>query len=122
LDELGSLWAEYAERVAARTAPNARSLYLVPAAGHAEMLFIGWDHTVVRAVQTAEVRKYSTEAPLEQQVILLRAALSPAEGQAFGYLSPETLHAIRARLLKAGLDAPEVDLWEVYHAPTPQKG
>ncbi|MFD8648653.1 hypothetical protein [Streptomyces mirabilis] len=118
LQELRALWAEFAARVAENEAPYARALYLVKTSGDAEMVLIEHDHTVRSAPHPLQARFAEEAASLDQQVLLLKTSLkdSTERGFAYGYLSPAALLAIRTQLLDAGLDAPEVDLWEAFKA------
>lgn len=115
LTELAEAWADYVERAAEGTAEYERILYLIGAGGGSEAVFILQDSTARLSNQSRESRVKETELRGNAgRCLLLLKSAAQANASGWSFLMPEAIRSIRATLTDAGLNAPDLGLWEVF--------
>ncbi|WP_428957908.1 hypothetical protein [Streptomyces sp. cg35] len=132
LGALRAVWDKTAEAVKTGPSPYERSIYVIHASGHAEMLFfklVGDNldrfQEVLQAHHFAESRRMEAQLDVETLTELLENSLAEAakHKNAYHWLTPPMLQAARGHLVTAfGEDIPEIPMWEVFEAPISSKG
>jgi hypothetical protein len=124
LTELAELWSRFAEQAAGAEPDRARGIFLIKADGSGEMLAVDHEGGLRTADFSAENLAYQSATPLKQCISMLRLMCKDADrppGQRT-YPLPQSIDRVRALLGEAGLDAPEVHIWEVYTTSAAEKG
>lgn len=118
IEELAGAWGEFVEMWRTYDGPRERRIALAQADGGEETVYLAeqgedwW--RVCRSADEIAFQERVLADPL-QCVRLLRATVDDSQGRDKpNTLFPEGVRAVRRHLIGAGLEPPEVDLWEVY--------
>lgn len=124
LTELAELWGEYVQHIADATPGRSRGIFLYKADGSGEMLSINKEGELRVAPFSADNLAYQSQTTVEQGLTMLRFLCKDAEEHPGkpSYLVPPNIDRIRSLLTEAGLEAPEIRIWEVYTASDTEKG
>jgi hypothetical protein len=123
LAELEQVWAQFVQDVASFSDRHDRVVVLRRDDGSEEALFLSADGSewlqVERSGAEVEFQAETLREP-ERCVSLLTAAIrNSRERDQRPLLFPEAVEAVRTHLADAGLDAPELVLWEIYRPAQP---
>ncbi|MEU9405573.1 hypothetical protein AB0E08_07700 [Streptomyces sp. NPDC048281] len=118
LTELAELWATYARYIADAQAKHPRGIFLYKADGSGELLTIDEEGELRMAEFAAENLAWQHTTSAEQGVVMLRFLCKDAKEhpERPNAMLPPNHDRIRSLLTEAGLEAPEVHIWEVYTA------
>jgi hypothetical protein len=124
LTELADLWGQYAQHVIKSKARRARSIFLNRDDGSGEALTIDQEGELRVGEFSAKNLDIQASATPEQCVAMVRYMCEDAQDfpERFAHPLPASIDRVRALLAEAGLEAPEVRIWEVYTASDTEKG